>query len=69
MVRFIMTNVIEVLTDSLRYIVLMLVLLWLVSIAISAGESHWQHREHALPESSRDPAMDRSPSRDLLPSG
>jgi hypothetical protein len=32
-----MTNVIELLTDSLRYIVLMLVLLWLVTIAISAG--------------------------------
>jgi hypothetical protein len=37
MARFIMTNVIELLTDSLRYILLMLVLLWLVTIAISAG--------------------------------
>jgi hypothetical protein len=37
MARFVMTNVIELLTDSLRYIVLMLVLLWLVTIAISAG--------------------------------
>jgi hypothetical protein len=35
MVRFIMTNVIEVLTDSLRYIVLMLVLLWLMGVAAS----------------------------------
>jgi hypothetical protein len=32
-----MTNVIELLTDSLRYILLMLVLLWLVTIAFSAG--------------------------------
>jgi hypothetical protein len=37
MARFIITNVIELLTDSLRYILLMLVLLWLVTIAISAG--------------------------------
>jgi hypothetical protein len=37
MARFVMTNVIELLTDSLRYILLMLVLLWLVTIAISAG--------------------------------
>jgi hypothetical protein len=37
MARFVMINVIELLTDSLRYIVLMLVLLWLVTIAISAG--------------------------------
>jgi hypothetical protein len=37
MVRFIMTNVVELLTDSLRYVVLMLVLLWLLAIAIGAG--------------------------------
>jgi hypothetical protein len=37
MVRFIMTNVIEVLIDSARYIILMLVLILLLTIAISAS--------------------------------
>jgi hypothetical protein len=37
MARFSLTNVIHLLTDSLRYIVLMLVLLWLVAIAASVG--------------------------------
>jgi hypothetical protein len=33
--RFILTNVIELLTDSLRYIVLVFVLLWLIAMAAS----------------------------------
>jgi hypothetical protein len=65
MVRFIMTNVIEVLTDSLRYIVLMLVLLWQLSMAMSAG--HRQHPELAQSESRRDPSIDGSSNQDRLP--
>jgi hypothetical protein len=37
MMRFRLANVIDLLTDSLRYIVLMLVLVWLVVIAASIG--------------------------------
>ena len=37
MIRFRLANVIDLLTDSLRYIVLMLVLLWLVVMAASIG--------------------------------
>jgi hypothetical protein len=37
MIRFKLTNVVDLLTDSLCYIVLMLVLLWLVVIAASIG--------------------------------
>jgi hypothetical protein len=37
MVRFIVSNLLEVLSDSLRYIVLMLVLLWLIGAAVSIG--------------------------------
>jgi hypothetical protein len=37
MARFIVSNLFELLTDSLRYIVLMLVLVWLVVIAASIG--------------------------------
>jgi hypothetical protein len=33
--RFILTNVIELLTDSLRYIVLVFVLLWQIAMAAS----------------------------------
>jgi hypothetical protein len=37
MIRFKLANVIDLLTDSLRYIVLMLVLLWLIGAAVSIG--------------------------------
>jgi hypothetical protein len=37
MIRFRLANVVDLLIDSLRYIVLMLVLLWLVVIAASVG--------------------------------
>jgi hypothetical protein len=37
MIRFILANVIDFLTDSLRYIVLVLVLLWLVVMAAGIG--------------------------------
>ena len=37
MTRFKLANVIDLLTDSLRYIVLILVLLWLVVMAASIG--------------------------------
>jgi hypothetical protein len=37
MIRFKLANVIDLLTDSLCYIVLMLVLIWLVVIAASIG--------------------------------
>jgi hypothetical protein len=37
MARFIVSNLFDLLTDSLRYIVLMLVLVWLVVIAASIG--------------------------------
>ena len=37
MVRFTFGNVIDFLTDSLRYIVLVLVLLWLIVMAASVG--------------------------------
>jgi hypothetical protein len=37
MIRFRLANVVDLLIDSLRYIVLMLVLLWLVVIAASIG--------------------------------
>jgi hypothetical protein len=37
MIRFSLANVIGLLTDSLRYLILLLVLLWLVVIAASIG--------------------------------
>jgi hypothetical protein len=37
MIRINLTSVIDLLTDSLRYIVLMLVLLWLIGAAVSIG--------------------------------
>ena len=37
MIRLRLTNVIDLLTDSLRYIVVMLVLIWLVVMAASIG--------------------------------
>jgi hypothetical protein len=37
MIRINLTSVIDFLTDSLRYIVLMLVLVWLIVMAASVG--------------------------------
>jgi hypothetical protein len=37
MIRFNLANLVGFLTDSLRYIVLMLVLLWLIGAAVSIG--------------------------------
>jgi hypothetical protein len=37
MIRFRLANVVDLLIDSLRYIILVLVLLWLVVIAASIG--------------------------------
>ena len=65
--RWRLRTCVDFLIDSLRYILVLLILVWLIAIAISAGDNQQQHRRHAPLELSPEPSMALPSSQNPLP--